>query len=70
MNPQSSIKRFIFGMISGLLLAAIAWSNSDYFNVAISMVQGIVGSIVLAITFGIIATIGSLDKLMDNLPFL
>jgi hypothetical protein len=70
MNPQSSIKRFILGMTIGLFLAAIAWSNSDYFNVAISMVQGIVGSIVLAITFGIISTIGSLDKLIDNLPFL
>jgi hypothetical protein len=70
MNTQSSIKRFIFGMAIGLFLAAIAWSNCAYFHVVISVVQGIVGSVVLAITFGIIATVSSLDKFMDNLPFL
>ncbi len=70
MNLQSSLKRFIFGIAMGLFLAMICWSYSVYFHVAISLVQGIIGSLFLAISCGIIATIGNLDKLMDNLPWL
>ena len=67
---MNSIKRFTFGMGIGLFLAAIAWSYSAYFYVSISLIQGVIGSLLLAIFCGIIATIGSFDKLMDNLPHL
>lgn len=62
------MKRFISGLAVGIFLAAIAWSYSAYFHVPISLVQGIIGSSLLAIFCGIIATIGGLDKLMDNIP--
>lgn len=70
MNSQSSIKRFIFGTAMGLFLAMICWSYSAYYHVSIPVIQGAISSLLLAIAFGIIATLGDLDKLMDNLPFL
>lgn len=65
---MNSLKRFLFGMSIGLFLAAIAWSYSAYFHVSISLVQGIVGSLLLALSCGIVATVTNLNKLMDNLP--
>ncbi len=67
---MNSLKRFIFGFAVGLFVAAIAWSYSVYFQISIALVQGIVGSLLLAISCGIVATIGNLDKLMDNIPHL
>ena len=69
MNLQPSIKRFISGVAIGLFVATVAWSNSDYFNVSISLLPGIIASLVLAISFGIITSIGNIDKIMDDLPF-
>lgn len=69
MNLQLSIKHFILGVAIGLFVAIIAWSYSAYFNVSISIWQGIVSSLILAISFGILASIGDLNKLMDSLPF-
>ena len=65
---MKSFKRFLFGIAVGLFVGAIAWSYSAYFDVSISLVQGIVGSLLLAIFCGIVTTLSSLDKLMDNLP--
>ena len=65
---MNAIKRFTFGLAVGLFLVAIAWSYSAYFHVSISLVQGVIGSLFFAIFCGIIATVSSLDKLMDNLP--
>jgi CDP-diglyceride synthetase len=70
MNSQLSIKNFILGAATGLLVATIAWSYSDYYYVSISLFQGIIGSLVLVTCFGIMATVGNLEKLLDNLPFL
>ena len=70
MNLPSSTKRFILGITIGLFFAMICWSYSACFHVAISLAQGVIGSLLLAISCGIIATIGDLDKLMDNLSWL
>lgn len=70
MNLQPSIKRFILGATIGLLFAAVGWSYSAYCNVPVSLLQGTIGSLVLAISLGIIASIGDIDELIDNLPFL
>ncbi|MDJ0617935.1 MAG: hypothetical protein QNJ63_14520 [Calothrix sp. MO_192.B10] len=70
MNLESSVKRFIFGIGIGIFIAMIAWSYSAYYHVSISLMQGILTTLFLGVTCGLVATIGSLDKLMDNLPFL
>ncbi len=70
MNSLSSIKRFTFGMGIGLFISLIVWSYSAYYHVSISLVQGIIGSLLLAISCGTVATLGNLDKLIDNIPFL
>ena len=68
MNSQSSIKRFIFGAGMGIFIAMIIWSYSAYYHVSISLVQGLIGILFLAIPFGILASISNIDKLMDSLP--
>ncbi len=70
MNSKLSIKDFILGGAVGLFVAMIAWSYSAFFHVAISLSEGIIGTLLLAISCGIVAMIGNIDKLMDNLPFL
>ncbi len=68
MNLQSSIKRFLFGVGIGIFISLIAWSYSAYFHVSIHVYQGIMGTLLLAISCGVVANIGSIDKLMDNFP--
>ena len=76
MNKSSSeqkslsnlIKRFILGASVGIFIAAIYWSYSVYFHVSLDVAQGIMSSLFLAISCGVIAIITSLDKLMDNFP--
>ncbi len=68
MNSQPSIKRFSIGILIGVCIAAISWLCSIYFHVSISLVQGIIGSSLLAISFGILATFSGIDKLLNNLP--
>lgn len=70
MNSQSSIKRFLFGVAVGIFVAMIIWSYSAYYYVSVSLVQGIIGSLLLAISCGVVATLGNLDKLIDSIPFL
>ena len=66
-----SIGRFVSGMAVGLFVAAIFWSYSASYYAPVSLIRGIVGSIVLSLGCGVVATVGSIDKLMDNLnlPF-
>ncbi len=76
MNKQSCeqqsfsrlIKHFISGAIVGIFLALIYWSYSIYSHSTPSIAQGIMGSLILAIGCGAIATFISFEKLMDNLP--
>ncbi|AFY57247.1 hypothetical protein Riv7116_4836 [Rivularia sp. PCC 7116] len=73
MNTQpsdklSSIKRFAIGILIGLFIAAISWLCSTYFHVNIPLIQGIIGSLLLSISFGILATFSGIDKLLNNLP--
>ena len=69
MNSQASnIKRFTIGLLIGLSIAAVSWLCSIYFNVSISLLQGIIGSLLLSISFGILATFTGIDKLLNNLP--
>ena len=69
MNSQpSNIKKFSIGLLIGLFIAGIFWLYSIYFHVSIPLIQGIIGSSLLAISCGIIATVSGLDKLFDNFP--
>lgn len=67
-NKLSAIKRFTIGLLIGLFIAALAWLCSIYFHVAISLVQGIIGTVLLAICFGILTSFSGIDKLLNNLP--
>ncbi len=65
-----SIKRFLFGIAIGLFLAMICWSYSAFCHVSISLFQGILGCLILAISCGLVAAISDLDTLLDNFPSL
>ena len=67
MNSQS-IKRFTFGAGMGIFIAMIVWSYSVYYHVSISLIQGLIGILFLAIPCGILASISDIDKLMDSFP--
>lgn len=76
MNSEKSKKlsanirfaRFAIGLLVGLFLAAIFWLYSIEFHASISLVQGIIGSLLLAISCGIIAAFSGLDKIFENFP--
>ena len=69
MNSQSSnIKRFTIGLLIGLFIAGLSWLCSIYFHVNIPLLQGIIGSLLFSISFGILATVSGIDKLLNNLP--
>ena len=73
MNSQppdklSSIKKFAIGLLAGLFIAGIFWLYSIYFHVSIPLAQGIIGSLLLAISCGIVATVSGIDKVFDNFP--
>jgi CDP-diglyceride synthetase len=70
MNLQSSYQHFIFGVGIGLFVTMLGWSYSVYYHVSISLIQEIIGSLLLAIGCGFVAIFGDLDKLIDNFPFL
>ncbi|MBE9047069.1 hypothetical protein IQ255_22165 [Pleurocapsales cyanobacterium LEGE 10410] len=68
MNWRSLVKRFVFGFAIGLFIAIVIWSYSAYYLVSISPAQGIIGSLILSIPFGVLAAVSNLDKLIDSLP--
>lgn len=67
-NKFDVLKRFTIGILVGLFIAGIFYLYSIYFHVPIPLAQGIIGSSLLAISCGIIATVSGLDKLFDNFP--
>ncbi|MEO1378538.1 MAG: hypothetical protein AAFW70_30610, partial [Cyanobacteria bacterium J06635_10] len=50
-------RRFAVGLLGGFYLAAILWLYSTYFNVPISLAQGIIGISVVGISCGILASV-------------
>ncbi|MBV6627229.1 MAG: hypothetical protein KI793_30535 [Rivularia sp. (in: Bacteria)] len=68
MNSQPSIKRFSVGLLIGLMISGLSWLCSVYFHVNIPLIQGIIGSLLLSISFGILATFTGIEKILDNLP--
>ena len=70
-NQQSffqPIKRFVLGASVGIFMSLIYCSYSIFAHSTPSLAQGIIGSLILAIACGAIATFTSLEKLMDNFP--
>lgn len=69
MNTQpSNIKKFTIGLLIGLVICVLSWLCSIYFHVSIPLIQGIIGSLLLSISFGVLATFSGIDKLLNNLP--
>ena len=65
---SGTTRRFAVGLLGGLFLAAILWLYSIYFNAPISLAQGIIGSSVVGISCGALASFGGIDKVFDNFP--
>lgn len=61
-------RRFTVGLLSGLYLAVILWLYSIYFGAQITLLQGIIGSLVLGTFCGTLATVSGIDKVFDNFP--
>ena len=57
--------RFVFGGISGIFFAGILWSFTIFFHTDITLTQGIIGSIVTVLTFGLISAYGDLDRFLN-----
>ncbi|NJL80014.1 MAG: hypothetical protein HC836_05155 [Richelia sp. RM2_1_2] len=68
LSASKRFARFAIGLFAGLFVAGIFWLYSIEFHVSIPLVQGIIGSLILAISCGIIATISGLDKIFENFP--
>ena len=60
-HAQSKFRRFILGSLLGAIVALIYWSYDIYFHVSIPISQGIIGSLILVISFGI--AIGSCSEI-------
>jgi hypothetical protein len=69
---MSSIKRFSTGAIFGLVIAAIYWSTTYYFGYQLTLIQGIIGCLILAITCGLMTLkwgYQTLQTLLDRLHY-
>lgn len=63
MNSQASnLKKISIGLLSGIFLAAILWFFSIYADAEISLIQGIIGSSLIAIACGITATLSGIIR--------
>ena len=67
MNLQFSFKDFIFGMLAGLFFALIAWLYMASCHIHLSLTQGLPGFSIAMLSFGIVAGIFGIEKLLDNI---
>ena len=58
--------RFILGSIFSTIPIFVYWSYAVFFQVDISLLKGIIGSLILMLAFGIAAVYGKLDQLIDG----
>ena len=58
--------RFFLGSIFGLISVTVYWGYSTFFRVDISLIQGITGSLILMLAFGLAAVYGKLGQLIDG----
>ena len=70
MNLGGFAKRCLPGMAVGVFLALMVWSYSIFFGSSISVVQGLLGTLGLAIACGVMTATTSLEAVIDRLPFL
>ena len=64
---QTKFGRFILGIIIGVFPVIIYWGYAVFFKVNIPLNQGIIGSLVIMVAFGIIGAYGKLEKLLDGM---
>ena len=58
--------RFILGSIFSIVPIIVYWGYAVFFQVDISLLKGIIGSLILMLAFGIAAVYGKLDQLIDG----
>lgn len=61
------VGRFILGSLLGIIPVLVYWSYAVFFQVNIPLVQGIAGSLILMLAFGVAAVYGKLERLFDSL---
>ena len=68
LSAYKKVWRLIFGSIGGIFFAGIAWSYTIFFHIDIPLTQGIIGSLLMALTFGLISAYGDLDRFFESFP--
>ena len=58
--------RFILGSIFSIIPISVYWGYAVFFQVDISLLKGITGSLILMLAFGLAAVYGKLDQLIDG----
>ena len=63
---KHKVGRFILGSIFSTIPISVYWGYAVFFQVDISLLKGIIGSLILMSAFGIAAVYGKLDQLIDG----
>ena len=58
--------RFILGSIFSIVPISVYWGYAVFFQVDISLLKGITGSLILMLAFGVAAVYGKLDQLIEG----
>ncbi len=75
LKPQkvnTLIKRFAVGAISGVVIAALYWSSTDWYGYAEPITTGIIGSLILATFCGLLTVKWGykiLESVLERLPY-
>ena len=64
---KKAVGRFILGCIAAIVPVFVYWRYALFFGVAIPLIQGIIGSLILIVSFGIAAAYGNFNKFLEDL---
>lgn len=64
---QKRFGRFILGCIMGIFPVLVYWGYAVFFRVDIPPSQGIIGSLIFILAFGIADIYGTLNRLLDGM---
>ena len=58
--------RFILGSVFSFIPISVYWGYAVFFQVDVSLLKGIIGSLILMVAFGVAAVYGKLDQLLNG----
>ncbi len=64
---KEALGRFILGCIAAIVPVLVYWGYALFFGAPIPLIQGIIGSLILMFSFGIVAVYGDFSKFLEDL---